>query len=185
MWPGEGTTYLCAVDGERNAVSWIQSIYEGFGAGVAVGDTGIALHNRGAGFTEEEGHPNQNAPRKRPFHTIMPGLLLRDGRLPAPFGVMGGSMQAQAHFQLVRHVVDDGLDPQAALDAARFRVLGGRRVDLEPGLAAQAAQLRERGHDVTVADVPHGFGVGQMIVAGDDALVGGSDGRADGHAAGL
>jgi gamma-glutamyltranspeptidase / glutathione hydrolase len=185
VWPGGGTTYLCAVDGERNAVSWIQSIYEGFGAGVAVGDTGIALHNRGAGFTEEEGHPNQIAPRKRPFHTIMPGLLLRDGRLPAPFGVMGGSMQAQAHFQLVRHVVDRGLDPQAALDAARFRVLGGRRVELEPGLAAQAAQLRERGHDVTVADVPHGFGVGQMIVAGDDALVGGSDGRADGHAAGL
>jgi gamma-glutamyltranspeptidase/glutathione hydrolase len=185
VWPGGGTTYLCAVDGERNAVSWIQSIYEGFGAGVAVADTGIALHNRGAGFTQEEGHPNRIGPRKRPFHTIMPGLMLRDGRLPAPFGVMGGSMQSQAHFQLVRHVVDGGLDPQAALDAARFRVLGGRRVELEPGLAAHAAQLRERGHEVQVAEVPHGFGVGQMIVAGDDALVGGSDGRADGHAAGL
>ena len=125
VWAGGGTTYLCAVDGERNAVSWIQSIFEGFGAGVAVGDTGIALHNRGAGFTEEEGHPNRIAPGKRPFHTIIPGLLLRDGRLPGPFGVMGGSMQAQAHFQLVRHVVDGGLDPQAALDAARFRALGG------------------------------------------------------------
>jgi gamma-glutamyltranspeptidase / glutathione hydrolase len=185
VWPGGATTYLCAVDGERNAVSWIQSIYEGFGAGVAVGDTGIALHNRGAGFTEEGGHPNRIAPGKRPFHTIIPGLLLRDGRLPAPFGVMGGSMQAQAHFQLVRHVVDGGLDPQAALDAARFRVLGGRRVELEPGLAAQVPELRARGHEVHVADVPHGFGVGQMIVPHDDALVGGSDGRADGHAAGL
>jgi gamma-glutamyltranspeptidase / glutathione hydrolase len=185
VWPGGGTTYLCAVDGERNAVSWIQSIYEGFGAGVGVGDTGIALHNRGAGFTEEEGHPNRIGPGKRPFHTIIPGLLLRDGRHPAPFGVMGGSMQAQAHFQLVRHVVDGGLDPQAALDAARFRVLGGRRVELEPGLAVPAAELRARGHEVLVADAPHGFGVGQMIVADDDALVGGSDGRADGHAAGL
>jgi len=185
VWPGGGTTYLCAVDGERNAVSWIQSIYEGFGAGVAVGDTGIALHNRGAGFTEEEGHPNRIAAGQRPFHTIIPGLLLRDGRLPGPFGIMGGGMQAQAHFQLVRHVVDDGLDPQAALDAARFRVLGGRRVEVEPGLAGQADALRARGHDVHVADVPHGFGVGQMILADDEALVGGSDGRADGHAAGL
>jgi gamma-glutamyltranspeptidase/glutathione hydrolase len=185
VWPGGGTTYMCAVDGDRNAVSFIQSIYEGFGSGVAVGDSGIALHNRGAGFTEEEGHPNRIAAGRRPFHTIIPGLLLRDGRLPGPFGVMGGGMQAQAHFQLVRRVVDDGLDPQAALDAARFRALGGRRVELEPGLAAQADALRARGHDVHVADVPHGFGVGQMILADGDALVGGSDGRADGHAAGL
>ena len=185
VWAGGGTTYLCAVDGERNAVSWIQSIFDGFGAGVKVGDTGIALHNRGAGFTEEAGHPNRIAPARRPFHTIIPGLLLRDGRLPGPFGVMGGSMQAQAHFQLVRHVVDGGLDPQAALDAARFRVLGGPAVALEPGLAAHADDLRARGHDVEVADVPHGFGVGQMILAEDDALIGGSDGRADGHAAGL
>jgi gamma-glutamyltranspeptidase / glutathione hydrolase len=185
VWPGGGTTYLCAVDGERNAVSWIQSIYEGFGSGVTVGDTGIALHNRGAGFTEQEGHPNRIAAGRRPFHTIIPGLLMRDGHLPGPFGIMGGSMQAQAHFQLVRHVVDDGLDPQAALDAARFRVLGGRRVEVEPGLAGQVDALRARGHDVHVADVPHGFGVGQMILAEDEALVGGSDGRADGHAGGL
>jgi gamma-glutamyltranspeptidase/glutathione hydrolase len=185
VWAGGGTTYLCVVDGERNAVSWIQSIFERFGAGVPVGDTGIALHNRASGFTEEAGHPNRIAPGRRPFHTIIPGLLLRDGRLPGPFGIMGGSMQAQAHFQLVRHVVDDGLDPQAALDAARFRVLGGRRVAIEPGLAARADGLGARGHEVTVSDVPHPFGVGQMILADDDALVGGSDGRADGHAAGL
>ena len=98
---------------------------------------------------------------------------------------MGAAMQAQAHFQLVRHVVDDGLDPQAALDAARFRAYGGRRLEVEPGLAGAADGLRARGHDVHVADAPHGFGVGQMILADDDALVGGSDGRADGHAAGL
>ena len=92
-----------------------------------MGDTGIALQNRGSGVTEADGYPNRIAPGKRPFHTIIPGLLLRDGRLPGPFGVMGGGMQAQAHFQLVRHVVDGGLDPQAALDAARFRAMGGAR----------------------------------------------------------
>ncbi len=183
--PGGGTTYLCAIDGERNAISHIQSIFAGFGAGVAVGDTGIALHNRGAGFTEEEGHPNQLGPGRRPFHTIIPGMLLRDGGLLGPFGVMGGMMQAQAHFQVVRRVVDDGLDPQAALDAARFRATGGRRVELEPGLAVHAEDLRARGHEVALAAAPHDFGVGQMILAHDGALVGGSDGRADGHAAGL
>jgi gamma-glutamyltranspeptidase/glutathione hydrolase len=98
---------------------------------------------------------------------------------------MGASMQAQAHFQVVRRVVDDGLDPQAALDAARFRATGGRRVLLEPGLAGAVEDLRARGHDAVVADVPHAFGVGQMILVDGEALVAGSDGRADGHAAGL
>jgi gamma-glutamyltranspeptidase / glutathione hydrolase len=185
VWPGGGTTYLCAVDADRNAVSLIQSIYDGFGAGVTVGETGIALHNRGACFTDEEGHPNRIAPGKRPFHTIIPGLLLRDGGLLGPFGVMGAAMQAQAHLQVVRRVVDDGRDPQGALDAARFRATGGRRVEIEPGLAGEAEGLSARGHDVHVAQAPHAFGVGQMILAEGDALVGGSDGRADGHAAGL
>jgi gamma-glutamyltranspeptidase/glutathione hydrolase len=180
-----GTTFLCAVDGDRNAIALIQSVYESFGAGVVAGDTGIWLHSRAAGFTDEEGHPNQLAPRKRPFHTLIPGMLLRDGGLLGPFGIMGGAMQAQAHFEVVRRVVDDGLDPQAALDAARFRAVGGRRVFLEPGLAGAVDDLRARGHDARVADVPHAFGVGQMILTDGDALVGGSDGRADGYAAGL
>ena len=165
VWPGAGTTYLCAIDGERNAISHIQSIFAGFGSGVRVGETGIALHNRGAGFTEEEGHPNRIAAGRRPFHTIIPGLLLRDGGLLGTFGVMGAAMQAQAHFQVVRRVVDDGLDPQAALDAARFRACGGRRLDVEPGLAGEVEGSRARGHDVRVAEAPHGFGVGQMILA--------------------
>jgi gamma-glutamyltranspeptidase/glutathione hydrolase len=185
VFPGGGTTFLVAVDGDRNAIALIQSVYEGFGSGVVAGDTGIWLHSRGACFTEEEGHPNQLAAGKRPFHTLIPGMLLRDGGLLGPFGVMGGSMQAQAHFQVVRHLVDGGLDPQAALDAARFRAIGGRRVLLEPGLAGPVDDLRARGHDAEVADVPHAFGVGQMIVADGDALVGGSDGRADGYAAGF
>jgi gamma-glutamyltranspeptidase/glutathione hydrolase len=185
VWPAGGTTYLCAVDGDRNAISLIQSLYEGFGSGVVAGDTGIALHSRGACFASEEGHPNQLRPGKRPFHTLMPGLLLEGGRLLGPFGVMGGGMQSQAHFQVVRRVVDDGLDPQAALDAARFRATGGRAVVVEPGLAGEVEDLLARGHEATVADVPHAFGVGQMILASGDALVGGSDGRADGQAAGL
>jgi gamma-glutamyltranspeptidase/glutathione hydrolase len=185
VWPAGGTTFLCAVDSDRNAIALIQSVYDGFGSGVVAGDTGIWLHSRGACFTEEEGHPNQLAPGRRPFHTLIPGMLLRDGRLLGPFGVMGASMQAQAHFQVVRRVVDGGLDPQAALDAARFRAVGGRRVLLEPGLAGAVDDLRARGHDAVIAAVPHVFGVGQMILADEDALVGGSDGRADGHAAGL
>jgi gamma-glutamyltranspeptidase/glutathione hydrolase len=185
VWPGGGTTYLCAVDEDRNAISLIQSLFEGFGSGVVAGDTGIALHSRGGGFTEEEGHPNRLAPGRRPFHTLMPGLMLADGGLLGPFGVMGGAMQAQAHFQVVRRVVDDGLDSQAALDAARFRATGGRAVAIEPGLAGETDDLRARGHDVTVAAVPHAFGVGQMILVEGEALVGGSDGRADGQAAGL
>jgi gamma-glutamyltranspeptidase/glutathione hydrolase len=185
VWPGEGTTFLCAVDRDRNAIALIQSLYEGFGSGVVAGDTGIALHSRGACFCAEEGHPNCLAPGRRPFHTLMPGMLLRDGGLVGPFGVMGGAMQAQAHFQVVRRVVDDGLDPQAALDAARFRATGGRRVLLEPGLAGEVEDLRGRGHEAVVSDVPHPFGVGQMILADGDALIAGSDGRADGHAAGL
>jgi gamma-glutamyltranspeptidase/glutathione hydrolase len=185
VWPAGDTTFLCAVDGDRNAIALIQSLFEGFGSGVVPHGTGIALHSRGAGFTEEEGHVNQLASGRRPFHTLMPGMLLRDGALLGPFGIMGASMQAQAHFQVVRRVVDDELDPQAALDAARFRAVGGRRVLLEPGLAGAVDDLRARGHDAVVADVPHAFGVGQMILAHDGALVAGSDGRADGHAAGL
>jgi gamma-glutamyltranspeptidase/glutathione hydrolase len=185
VWPEGGTTFLCAVDRDRNAIALIQSVYEGFGSGVVAGDTGIWLHSRGACFTEEEGHPNQLAPGRRPFHTLVPGMLLRGGALLGPFGVMGAAMQAQAHFKVVRHLVDGGLDPQAALDAPRFRAAGGRRVLLEPGLAAEVDGLRARGHEAEVAEVPHAFGVGQMILADGDALVAGSDGRADGHAAGL
>jgi gamma-glutamyltranspeptidase/glutathione hydrolase len=185
VWPGVGTTFVCAVVGDRNAIALIQSLYEGFGSGVVAGDTGIALHSRGACFRAEEGHPNRLAPGRRPFHTLMPGMLLRDGGLLGPFGVMGAAMQPQAHFQVVRRVVDDGLDPQAALDAARFRATGGRRVLLEPGLAGEVDDLRARGHEAEVFEVPHPFGVGQMILADGDALIAGSDGRADGHAAGL
>jgi gamma-glutamyltranspeptidase/glutathione hydrolase len=185
IWPAGDTTYLCAVDGNRNAVSLIQSSFHHFGSGVLAGDTGIVLQNRAAGFNPDPEHPNCLRAGRRPFHTIIPGLLLRDDRLLGPFGVMGGPMQAQAHVQVVRRLVDDGLDPQGVLDAPRFRTTGGRRVLLEPGLARHLDDLRSRGHEAELDPAPHNFGVGQMILAHEDALVAGSDGRADGYAAGI
>jgi gamma-glutamyltranspeptidase / glutathione hydrolase len=183
-WPAGGTTYLCCVDEDRNAISFIQSLYEGFGSGVVAGDTGVVLQNRAAGFVEEAHHPNELRPGKRPFHTLIPGMLLEGGRLLGPFGVMGGAMQAQGHVQLV-HALREGADPQQALDAARFRVEAGRQVALEPGLWERADELRRLGHEPLLVPEPYGFGVGQAILCIGDALAGGSDGRGDGHAAGL
>ena len=183
--PRGGTTYLCAVDGDRNAVSLIQSTYYHWGSGVLAGETGIVLQNRAWGFSDEPGHPNQLQPGRRPFHTIIPGILLREGRLWGPFGVMGGAMQAQGHLQLVHALVDRDLDPQRALDAPRFRVDEGRRVSLEPALAEELGPLRRLGHDAVVAADEHDFGVGQCILVAGEALVGGSDGRGDGAAGGL
>ncbi|HXH87657.1 MAG TPA: gamma-glutamyltransferase [Gaiellaceae bacterium] len=180
--PRGGTTYLCAVDGDRNAISLIQSTYYHWGSGVLAGETGIMLQNRAWGFTSG---PNELEPGKRPFHTIIPGMLLRDGELWGPFGVMGGPMQAQGHLQLVHGLVDRGLDPQRALDEPRFRVDEGRHVEVEPGLAGELDGLRALGHDAVVAGEEHGFGVGQCVLVEGEALVGGSDGRGDGHASGM
>ena len=145
-----GTVYLCAVDEERNACSLIQSVYYPFGSLVVAPGTGVVLHNRGAGFTLEPGHPNRMAPGKRPYHTIIPGLLLRDGALLGPFGLMGGHMQPQGHLQLVSHLVDRGLDPQAAIDEPRWRLDSEARGDwalaLEAPLHRLAPALARRGH---------------------------------------
>ncbi len=183
--PRGGTTYLCVVDGDGMAVSLIQSVYGSFGSGVVAPGTGIVLQNRAAGFSRDPEHPNALAPGKRPFHTIIPGMLLEDGKLLGPFGVMGGSMQPQGHFQVVRHLVDEGDDPQTALDAPRWRVEEDGSVALEPGLRDLAGDLRVRGHEVRVESVQHGFGVGQIILRHGAALIGGSDGRGDGYAAGM
>ena len=183
--PRGGTTYLCVIDGDGMAVSLIQSVYGSFGSGVVAPGTGIVLQNRAAGFSREPDHPNALAPGRRPFHTIIPGMLLEGGDLLGPFGVMGGPMQPQGHFQVVRHLVDGGDDPQAALDAPRWRVEEDGSVALEPGFEDLAEGLRTRGHDVRVESVQHGFGVGQIILRHGAALIGGSDGRGDGYAAGM
>ena len=178
--PAGGTVYLCAVDSDRMAVSFIQSNYMGFGSGLAAPGTGVCLQNRGAGFSVS----GAVEPGRRPYHTIIPGMLLRDGALAGPFGVMGGFLQAQAHLQLVSAIVDDGLDPQAALERPRFMV-DGDVVRLEEGLWERDADLAKLGID-TVREPNTGyFGGGQAILVVGDALVGGSDPRKDGYAGGM
>ncbi len=177
--PG-GTVYLCAVDGDRMAVSFIQSLFGPFGSGVVAPGTGVALNNRGACF-EINGRVE---PGRRPYHTIIPGMLFRDGELLGPFGVMGGLIQAQAHVQLVSALVDEGLDPQAALDRPRFRV-DGTAIHLEEGLWPQASLLEQLGHTVVLDRDAEIFGGGQAILVERAALVGGSDPRKDGYAAGF
>jgi gamma-glutamyltranspeptidase/glutathione hydrolase len=167
-----GTVYLCAVDGERMAVSFIQSLFDGWGSQVVAPGTGIVLQNRGSGFALS----GRVEPGRRPYHTIIPGLLVRDGVLWGPFGVMGGYMQAQGHVQVISALVDGGLDPQAALDRPRFRV-DGERVLVEPGLDLPGGLLIE--------DDPSVFGGGQAILVEGETLVGGSDPRKDGYAGGL
>ena len=182
-----GTVYLCTADADGTMVSLIQSNYMGFGAYVAAPGTGFGLQNRGAGFALAEGHPNVVGPGKRPYHTIIPGFLTREGQPVGPFGVMGGHMQPQGHLQVVLSTVDDGLDPQAALDRPRWYWHTGRQVLLEPGLAGTAEEdLRSRGHEVGVLAEPAAFGYGQIIWRLPDGAgyVAGSEPRADGCALG-
>ncbi len=181
--PKGGTVYLAAADNEL-MVSFIQSNFMGFGSGIAIPGTGIALQNRGAGFVVDGGHPNKIAPGKRPFHTIIPGFLSRDGQALGPFGVMGASMQPQGHLQVVSNLVDHGLNPQAALDAPRWRFDQGNRVFLEQTVPRHVALgLSDLGHDVQVVAEPGTFGKGQMILRLENGvLVAGSEPRADGLA---
>jgi len=159
-----GTVYLATADRDGMMVSFIQSNYMGFGSGVVVPGFGIALHNRAACFSLERDHPNFAEPGKRPRHTIMPGFITRDGMPIGPFGVMGGEMQPQGQLQVVSSVLDHALNVQAALDAPRFRVLGGLDVAVEPDVKpAVVAALRRRGHHVQVASNSGGFGRGQLI----------------------
>jgi gamma-glutamyltranspeptidase / glutathione hydrolase len=183
--PQGGTVYLCAADAEGQMVSMIQSNYMGFGSGIVVPGWGIALHNRGAGYTLDPEHPNRLAPGKRPFHTIIPGFLTRDGQPVGPFGVMGGSMQPQGHVQLIVNTLDYGLNPQAALDAPRWRVEGERLlVELETPRAVIEG-LIARGHRIEVEPDLGGFGRGQAIWRLDSgAYMAGSESRCDGCAAG-
>lgn len=185
--PQGGTVYLCAVDGDGMMVSFIQSNYMGFGSGVVVPETGIALQNRGANFALDPQHPNVLAPNKRPFHTIIPSFLTRDGEAVGPFGVMGGAMQPQGHAQMILNRVDWQLNPQASLDAPRWQVGAGRKVYLEYGVPQFIAEgLRAMGHDVEIHAEGGMFGRGQIIWRlPNGSLIGGSDMRADGCALGF
>lgn len=180
--PKGGTVYLATAD-EEYMVSFIQSNYTGFGSGLVPPRTGISLQNRGFGFSLEAGHPNQVAPGKRPFHTIIPGFLTQDGQPIGPFGLMGGSMQAQGHLQVVVNLADYGLNPQAALDAPRWRIVGENTVLLESGISPSIVQaLQARGHNVQQSPDAF-FGRAQMIWRQPDGLlVAASESRADGMA---
>jgi gamma-glutamyltranspeptidase/glutathione hydrolase len=178
--PAGGTVYLCTVDGDGMAVSLIQSLFEGFGSRVVAPGTGVVLQNRGACFAVS----GAVEPGRRPYHTIIPGMLLRDGSPLGPFGVMGGFIQAQAHVQLVSALVDGGLDPQAALDRPRFRVNRGE-VLLEQGLWERAGEVEALGLRPVPSTDHRLFGGGQAILRSEAGWVGGSDRRKDGRAAGF
>ena len=185
--PPGGTVYLTAADASGMMVSLIQSNYMGFGSGIVVPGTGISLQNRGTGFSLQPGHPNRVGPGKRPFHTIIPGFATRGGSPYASFGVMGGPIQPQGHLQTLVRLIDFGQQPQALLDAPRWKVNVGLSLDLEPGISPAVREgLAARGHRfASVPDAYMDFGAGQFIVPTEDGYVAGSDPRRDGQAAGF
>lgn len=182
-----GTVYLATGDADGMMVSLIQSNYYGFGSGIVVPGTGIALQNRGAGFVLDPRHPNAAAGGKRPFHTIIPAFLMEAGAPRCAFGVMGGPMQAQGHVQMVLRMTA-GQNPQAAADAPRWRVVGGRAVAVESSMpAATLDGLRALGHELTATapEASFAFGGAQAVWRTTDGYVAGSDPRKEGQAVGF
>jgi gamma-glutamyltranspeptidase/glutathione hydrolase len=178
------TVYLTVVDRDRMAVSFINSLYSAFGVGMATPISGIMLHNRGACFVVEPGHPNTIGPGKRPMHTIIPAMAMRDGRCEMSFGVMGGHYQAVGHAHVIGNMIDHGMDVQAAIDAPRA-FFDGDVTLVERGVpAATVAGLKTRGHNVAVRPLPLGGGQAIQIDWDRGVLIGGSDPRKDGLALG-
>lgn len=177
------TVYITVVDRDRMAVSLIFSIYYGFGSGIASDKFGILFQNRGAGFTLTEGHPNELRGNKRPMHTIIPGMIKRNGKVIMPFGVMGGSYQPAGHARFVTNLVDFSMDPQAAIDAPRsFSWVDGMQV--ERGYPDSVrADLARMGHDVSIPAEPLG-GAQNILIDDCGILIGASDPRKDGCALG-
>ena len=179
------TVYVSVIDGNGNACSFINSLYEAFGTGLVVPDTGIVLHNRGALFSTDREHPNFLEPSKRPYNTIIPGMITRSKNLVSSFGVMGGFQQPQGHLQVVSNMIDFGMNPQEALDSSRFRInLEDRKTYVEDSFdQALISGLRSKGHSISeLSGVNRGFfGGGQIININEEGvLIGGSDPRKDG-----
>ncbi len=174
------TVYLCVVDEEGNACSFINSLFKSFGTGITAEKSGVMLHNRGFGFRLQEGHPNCIAPGKRPMHTIIPGMAMKDGRALMPFGVMGGHFQPMGQTLLLSNMFDYGMNPQEALDAPRLFPEGGK-VQVEKHVpAATVAALDALGHVCEPIAKPHGGGQAILVDHARGVLIGGSDPRKDG-----
>lgn len=180
-----GTIYLCTADPEGNMVSFIQSNYTTFGAGVAIPGTGISLQNRGANFSLEENSDNCLAGGKRSYHTIIPGFMMKDGDAVGPFGVMGAFMQPQGHVLVAVNTIDYHMNPQEALDAPRIQWVGGKHIQLEREVPAHIGrELADMGHEVEVLNTNITMGRGQIIWRTENGmLVGGTEPRCDGTVA--
>jgi len=183
-----GTVYLTTADADGMMVSFIQSNYCGFGSGIVIPDTGISLQNRGMAFSLQAGHPNQLAGGKRPFHTIIPAFLTKDGQPIMSFGVMGGHMQTQGHAQMVMRTCDFGMNPQAASDAPRWQISENKTIRLESTFDAEVrTELAARGHSLEPEsdELKYTMGGAQLIQKTEHGYIGGSDHRKDGIAAGF
>lgn len=177
-----GTVYLCTADGEGNMVSFIQSNYKDFGSGIVLPGYGINFNDRGAGFSLNPELDDYLAPRKKPYHTIIPGFLTHEGEAVGPFGVMGAYMQPQGHVQVIMNTVDWLLNPQSALDAPRWQWIAGKEIWLESSVAPEIVEdLRRRGHEVRVLEDDTTFGRGEIIWRDSNGvLAGATEPRADG-----
>ena len=177
-----GTVYMSTADAEGNMVSYIQSNYMGFGSGLVVPGTGVSLHNRGHNFVLDPEHDNALAPSKKPYHTIIPAFLTKDGKAVGPFGVMGGFMQPQGHLQMVMNTVDFHMNPQDSLDAFRWQWVGGKTIHVEPGFPNHLAlQLARKGHDIVPQLDTNLMGRGQIIWRDENGILcGGTEPRTDG-----
>ncbi len=179
------TVYLCVVDRDRNAVSFINSLFNGFGSGLMSPGTGVLLHNRGCGFVLDPVHPNCIAPGKRPLHTLIPGMLAKEGRAVMPFGVMGGQFQAMGHAHFLTNLFEFGMDLQEAIDLPRFFPTQNGTVDVESGISRTVVEGLERlGHEIVSAEKPIGGGQAIFIDWQQGVLTGASDPRKDGLALG-
>jgi gamma-glutamyltranspeptidase / glutathione hydrolase len=181
-----GTVYLATADGDGNMVSFIQSNFHGFGSGVVVPNTGVALQNRGADYSLNPQHPNYLQAGKKSFHTIIPGFMTQHNQAVGPFGVMGAYMQPQGHVQVICNMIDFGMNPQAALDAPRWQWFGDKTVGVETDVPNELfEQLKERGHNISWATDPTIYGRGQIILRHPETgvLCGGTEKRADGYIA--
>ncbi len=180
------TIYLTVVDKDRNTVSFINSLFSGFGSGIMGPKSGVMLQNRGCGFVVEPGHPNCIEPGKRPLHTIIPGMVAKDGKATMPFGVMGGAYQALGHAHVLSNIIDFGMDVQEAIDFPRFMSAPNTKdVDVETGVPTDVRDgLKRLGHDLIDAARPIGGGQAIQIDWRAGTLAGGSDPRKDGCALG-